>query len=48
MGEPDNPFNPGAGRRPPLLTGRDRLIASMHLDMGRVVSKREEGRPCVI
>ena len=43
-----NPFNPGAGRRPPYLAGRDDVIRSISLDMRRVYEQAEGTRPIII
>lgn len=36
----DNPFAPGAGSRPPALTGRDEVIANAHLALKRIAAGR--------
>lgn len=43
-----NPFNPGAGRRPPYLAGREKLLASLRSDMNSVYSGASGLRPIVI
>lgn len=43
-----NPFNPGAGRKPPYLAGRDKIIASLKNDMKRVYRNDEGARPIII
>ena len=43
-----NPFNPGAGRKPPYLAGRDEIIHSIKSDMKRVYDQAEGMRPIVI
>lgn len=40
-----NPFNPGAGRRPPYLAGRDKIMQSIRSDMARVLRSGEGSRP---
>lgn len=43
-----NPFNPGAGRKPPYLAGRDNIISSIKTDMQRVYDTAEGMRPVII
>ena len=43
-----NPFNPGAGRKPPYLAGRDDIVRSIEQDMARVYDDAEGMRPIVI
>lgn len=43
-----NPFNPGAGRKPPYLAGRDDIVRSIEQDMTRVYDDAEGMRPIVI
>ena len=43
-----NPFNPGAGRKPPYLAGRDDIVRSIEQDMTRVYDDAEGMRPLVI
>ena len=43
-----NPFNPGAGRRPPYLAGRDQMVRSIKADMNRVYANGEGARPVVV
>ena len=43
-----NPFNPGAGRKPPYLAGRDEIIHSIKSDMKRVYDQAEGMRPIII
>lgn len=43
-----NPFNPGAGRKPPYLAGRDDIIRSIKTDMRQVYDTAEGMRPVVI
>lgn len=43
-----NPFNPGAGRKPPYLAGRDNVTASIRTDMQRVYDDAEGMRPVII
>lgn len=43
-----NPFNPGAGRKPPYLAGRDDIILSIKSDMRQVYDNAEGMRPVVI
>ena len=40
MSPEDNPFSPGAGSPPPALTGRDDLIASANVAIGRALKGR--------
>lgn len=40
MDELDNPFRPGAGSPPPALVGRDALIASFRVTVGRALAGR--------
>lgn len=40
----DNPFRPGAGRRPPLLAGREELLASFDVVRRRAVEHGEGDR----
>ena len=40
MDPEDNPFSPGAGSPPPALTGRDDLIASANVAVGRALKGR--------
>lgn len=43
-----NPFNPGAGRKPPYLAERDTVIASIKSDMQQVYDTAEGMRPVII
>lgn len=43
-----NPFNPGAGRRPPYLAGRNDILGSLCSDMERVYEDAEGMRPVVV
>ena len=43
-----NPFNPGAGRKPPYLAGRDNIIRAIKADMQQVYDNTEGTRPIVI
>lgn len=43
-----NPFNPGAGRKPPYLAGRDEIIDSIKGDMERVYDSGEGMRPVIV
>ncbi len=43
-----NPFNPGAGRKPPYLAGRDTIMASIKGDMRRVYDDGEGMRPVIV
>ena len=35
-----NPFVPGAGLQPPELTGHDRLLTDVSIDMDRILAGR--------
>lgn len=43
-----NPFNPGAGRKPPYLAGREEITSSIRMDMDRVYNDAEGMRPVVV
>ena len=43
-----NPFNPGAGRRPPYLAGRDEVARSIRSDMNSVYDHGEGARPAIV
>ncbi|WP_251009186.1 ATP-binding protein [Curtobacterium sp. ISL-83] len=43
-----NPFKPGAGRVPPVLAGRDPLLASIDQTLAETLASAEGGRPVVI
>lgn len=43
-----NPFNPGAGRKPPFLAGRAGIIESIQDDMASVYENSEGTRPIIV
>lgn len=43
-----NPFNPGAGRKPPYLAGRDDIARAIRADMNRVYVTGEGSRPTIV
>jgi len=43
-----NPFNPGAGRKPPYLAGRGKVTSSVKTDMRRVYEDSEGMRPVIV
>lgn len=43
-----NPFNPGAGRKPPYLAGRDDIARAIRSDMDRVYVTGEGSRPTIV
>lgn len=43
-----NPFNPGAGRKPPYLAGRNDIARSIKSDMQRVYDSAEGTRPVIV
>jgi len=43
-----NPFNPGAGRKPPYLAGRGEVPSSVKTDMRRVYEDSEGMRPVIV
>ena len=46
--EVGNPFNPGAGRKPPYLAGRGQVTSSVKADMQRVYDDSEGMRPVIV
>ena len=42
MDPEDNPFSPGAGAKPPALTGRDELIERANVAIGRLLKGRNQ------
>lgn len=43
-----NPFNPGVGRKPPYLAGRDDIARAIRSDMDRVYVTGEGSRPTIV
>ena len=43
-----NPYKPGAGRRPPLLAGREALIAAISSEMAAVEEDGVGDQPCIV